>query len=405
MTSTMTLRSAACKEEEGDERTSESDRMTVLEQSVIKMSSILNSITLELKKINDSVLKLNGNTDKESKLSPTDGEVKGVTHTDIYVINNTLDQKEKGNDENPLVKVDLQDDIYIDKQKDPMNHIKMINHLSLQFPKITLPENLRKYDALLQHMIDIEQKFAFHGVHNSYKVNMFVRTLEGSEILTEFFRHTTLKKIKGDCYVTSTDIETWVWIDLKHDFIQYYLDKGAVYIIIDKLQNWNCSTFNSIKKSIEEYERTIKYISLVNQVNGGEVNINSLENSYKLHFLRTVDSVTYSEVIQSMEINNRDSKLKVIHDLTYKDLVKILINICSKREIAESLYVRKNCAHGNSRNQGYKNELSKSDVYKKMPCHQFAADKCNLGEKCLYSHDKNKINEYKKSIGEKVENK
>ena len=371
---TMKLRSTDTSQNQEDENTNNNDpseRISALERTIGEMTKMLTLISLDL---------------KELKVKPTsDSKV-----TKLELLENI--------DKAPLE---------VAKVTDPITYIKLYSHYAQFFPSVSVPSNFKNHDQILKFIIDIEQKFAYHGVPQELQVKMFLKRIEGSSIIAEFFRHTKLKK-ENDNTVLSSDIEAWEWMEFKTDFISLFIDSGAIYNIMDTLNSWKYNTFKTVKESIDSYERLMKFIIEINMINGGEVNMKRLTNDYKIQFIRTIDSLTHSEVIRNMEIHQssfsgrQTRNIMLIHDLDYDQLVEILLNIENKRQISKSLYDNQTKFSSNQKNQGL-NELSKSDVYKAMACHQFAADNCTLGEKCKYSHEKHTINEYKKSIGEKVE--
>ena len=347
-----------------------------LETSMYDISQVLSSITLELKKIS------------ESKTTPTE-----CPKDDTSVKTKVLEQLNVEEDSSVTV---------IDRVRNPMEYIKLYNHYSTFFQSASLHSNFRNYDHILKFIVENEQKFAYHGVPSNFKVKMFLKRIEGSSVITEFFRHTKLKR-EDDNSVSSNDIETWDWQTFKSDFISLFIDSGAIYNIIDTLTSWKVGMFKRIKESVDAYENLMKFMREINLIKGGESNLSKLKNDFKIHLLRTIDCRTHDEVVTHMEINYKlESKIVVIHDIDYQRLVEILIVIETKREISNSLYDKHNKSHQRTNQQWNDNS---AEVYKKMPCHQFAADNCTLGEKCLYSHEKNIINEYKKSIGERADKK
>ena len=261
----------------------------------------------------------------------------------------------------------------------------MYNHYSTFFQSASLHSNFRNYDHILKFIVEIEQKFAYHGVPSNFKVTMFLKKIEGSTVITEFFRHTKLKR-EDDNSVSSNDIETWDWQTFKSDFISLFIDSGAIYKIIDTLNSWKVGTFKKIKESIDAYENLMKFMREINLIKGGESNLSKLKNDFKIHLLRTLDSRTHDEVVIHMEINYKlDSKIVVIHDIDYQRLVEILIVIETKREISNSLYDKQKKS---SQHDTRVEATGQSSNTEKRICIEFKnTGKCAFGDKCWYSHD------------------
>lgn len=382
MISNMKLRSTVKSEEDENH----DNRLYQLEKTVNDILPLLASMTSEIKKLNDSKV-----------YSPIGGEELKRIETVVPGLVQEI----------PLVNSH-------DRIKNLMGYVKLFSHYSSFFPTITVPVNFRRYDYLLKYIVDMEQRFAYHGVDPQYQVKMFLKTIEGSDVVTEFFRHNTLKMESNEHTVSSNDIESWEWSDFKSEFIRLFIDQGAIYNIIDKMTSWKVGTFKTIKKSIEEYETVIKFLREINLIKGGDTKLTRLYNEFKIHFIRTIDSHTHDEVIQHMEIHNTcETRLKVIHDLEYNQLVEILINIESKREISKSLYEGYNRGDKSSTEAGkgytnpkikWEDPQEKTDVaiasslntgWKKKSenivsnCQEYYwTGKCGYGEKCSKLHEK-----------------
>ena len=393
MISDRKLRSADNIDKEGESQLNtnldSSERMSSLERSVGELTKMLFLISRDL---ND--LKIN------SELKPK------PTKDDTSVKTNVIEQtKEIGGEAfDPKV----HDPMITDRNEKLIDKVKLNAFFNDIFKPSSKTMDFREYKVLLSFIDSMQQKFAFHSVPENLKIQLFLRMIDGTENLVFFFRFHLLERELSDDYSTISpgDIQKWKWSDFKKEFMRLFLPKGTQRDIIEELARWDTQTFsNSNVNVISQFEMNIRHLSEVNKVNGGETDVNSLKQTHKGSLIKTLQKETYKEIIQLMEVSKSIiyPNYPDINDLKYEELINILMTIKSKKEIENSMFKKSKSPNDTANKSG--NEPSKYDAYKKLACHQYAAENCNLGEKCLYSHDIGKINEYKKSIGEKVEKK
>ena len=405
MRSSMTTRSTAVMKSENEidevlqcSNAGDSDvqqhRIDALEEQVKKMTITLDSIPYMLMELKKLIV---------SK-PPT-----STASDNVNVPSNHDNRSAKEDDDNEEMKPTT-------SRSELVHHLKIITHFYSIFPIVTLPANFKRYDILLKFFIDIETKIAYHDVPSHLQVKILLRSLEGSDEVTEFLRRT--KKFRNDHVLKSSDIETWVFEEFKREFILMFLDQGSIYYINDVLNSWHSSTFSSIRKSIDEYNLLMKFIREINLVRGSELdtNLRVLSNSNLKFFIRTLSQATHDQVILHMEVNDlgesriRDvisSRLKLIYDLEYRELSEILLTIESKKEISKSLFPAK---PKNQAGYVHRNLLDDASASLKpvviIPCLNFMRGTCTYGERCFKSHDQvvidtfKKTDEYKKMLEE-----
>jgi hypothetical protein len=298
---------------------------------------------------------------------------------------------------------------YIDPSKNPLEYIKLISFYWPMFAKIKLPSNFTQYDKLIKFVIEVEDKFVLHGVNSKYKVEMFLKMIEGTDTMRDFFRFS-----KGLHHAAAEEIRAMTWKNFKREFIVHFLERGAWNKIYSEMSSWTIKTFKSPLDAINGYDMLIKILREINIVNEkGETNATVLADTNIIHFLHTIPGDVYEEVIQLMEIRDRGGECtKDIHDLSYEDLVNMLKKLHVNKEFQDSIYgrVKDQRVKAEERSDPSKASRSKEEVANdnKMTnaCYNMLnGNVCTYGADCKYSHDPNVIALKIKKESEKNNNK
>ena len=325
-----------------------------------------------------------------------DVKIDAENHAQRIPVNRRYNAFREGNSEDSDFKLEGP---YIDPSTHPLEYIKLISFYWPMFAKIKLPTNFTQYDTLLKFVIDVEDKFVLHGVNSKYKVEMFLKMIEGTDTMREFFRFS-----KGLHHAAAEEIRAMTWKNFKREFIIHFLERGAWNKIYSEMSSWTVKTFKSTMDAINGYDMLIKILREINLVNEkGETSATVLADNNIIHFLHTVPGDVYQEVIQLMEIRDRGGEsTKDIHDLSYEDLVNMLKKIDINKTFQNSIYGR--IAKDQKERSRSKEEVTK-DTKMNYACHNMLnGNVCTYGASCKYSHDPNVIALLRKKESEKNNN-
>ena len=304
---------------------------------------------------------------------------------------------------------------YIDPAKSPLEYIKLISFYWAMFSKIKLPDSFIKYDTLIKFILDVEDKFLLHGVNSKYKVEMFLKLIEGTETMREFFRFS-----KGMHQASATDIRMMTWSTFKKEFISHFVEKGSWNKIFAEMSSWTVKTFKSSNDAINGYEMLIRILREINMVNGkGITDVVSLSKMNLIHFLHTIPADVYNEVIHLMDMKDGGiDSTKDIHDLEYEELVVMLKKLEANKLYKNSIYGKNEERRRDYHDKKKENNAGSDQGEKKLTHDEVALERkknyacygmmnenyCAHGDACRFSHEASVITEFKRRALDKKNN-